>query len=51
MSLKHLLFELKIFLGSKICSECGSKNIVVHGFENHNMRYSCNDCKAVTYLG
>ena len=50
LSIRQLWFDIRIFFGAKICGECGSSNLMEHGFVNHNLRYTCNDCGTTTYL-
>jgi transposase-like protein len=44
MNLKQKWYTLQVFLGSPICPECGSSNIVERGYEGINHRHDCKDC-------
>jgi transposase-like protein len=48
--MSSLIAKIKVFFGYEVCPQCGSSNIIRHGFEGSNLRYGCQDCKKITYI-
>jgi transposase-like protein len=45
-----LITKIKVFFGAEVCPHCGSKDIIISGFENVNLRYKCKQCETTTYI-
>jgi len=45
-----LIAKIKVWLGYKVCPQCGSSNIIKRGFEGANLRYDCRDCHQETRI-
>ena len=50
MSLQSIIITFKLWCGHDLCPQCGSYDIVKHGFAGSNMRYSCNECGETTRM-
>lgn len=50
MILKSVIAKIKVFFGAEVCPHCGSKDVIISGFENVNLRYKCKICGLTTYI-
>jgi transposase-like protein len=50
MSLRSIIATIKLWCGYDVCPQCGSYNIMKHGFSGSNLRYSCHDCGKTTRI-
>lgn len=50
MFLKSIIAKIKVFFGYEVCPQCGSKDIIISGFECSNLRYKCKNCGITTYI-